>query len=238
MLRFCAYDGQFVSVMQATVKDPNVEDEYKIECPCCKRGMNLPEVEVFQAAMKDLSDDFALILSDPNAQEQYRTLKATYQNMRKAVESKVDDLRDFRRMTGEAGDLDKEIKRLQDDISHYNATLKDQTEKRDEAQSEVNELRELVDTIRRWSDDAGRIAEKKLQIYQKKLDLNATVTDSTRDLKTVDRQITELKEEKEVLSNKILRLNKEMSDINHRISEVSTQVSADYIFESVYAPPI
>lgn len=208
------------------MNDPNVEDEYKIECPCCKRDMNINEVEVFRAAMKELMIDFSLVQSDPNAQEQYRTIKATYQNMRKAVESKVDDLRDFRRMTGEAGDVEKEMKRLQDDISHYNATLKDQSDKRDEAQAEVDDLRELVDTVRRWSDDANRVAEKKLQIHQKKLDLNATVTDSTRDLKTVDRQISELKEEKETFSNKILRLNKEMSDINHRISEVSTQVCA------------
>ena len=189
--------------------------------------MDIAEVEVFQVAMKKLVSDSSLVQSDPNAQEQYRILKATYQNMRKAVESKVDDLRDFRRMTGEAGDLEKDIKRLQDDISHYNANLKDQSDKNDEAQTEVDDLRELMDTIRRWSDDASRISEKKLQIHQKKLDLNATVNDSTRDLKTVDRQITELKEEKEAHSNKILRLNKEMSDINHRISEVSTQVITD-----------
>jgi chromosome segregation ATPase len=186
--------------------------------------MAIAEITVFQAAMKELMTNPNLVQTDTNAQEQYNSLKTTYQTMRKAVESKVDDLRDFRRMTGEASDLEKEIKRLQDDIVHYNATLKEQSEKRDESQVEVDELRELIDVIRRWSDDSGRIAEKKMQILQKKLDLQATVTDSTRDLKTVDRQIAELREEKESLSNKILRLNKEMSEINHRISEVSTQV--------------
>lgn len=189
--------------------------------------MKIEEVAVFQAAMKELVNNPLLVQTDATAQEQYNSLKTTYQAMRKAVENKVDDLRDFRRMTGEAGDYEKEIKRLQDDILHYNATLKDQSEKRDEAQAEVDELRELIDTVRRWSDDAGRVAEKKLQIHQKKLDLKATVTDSTRDLKTVDRQIAELREEKEAQSNKFLRLNKEMSDVNHRISEVSTQVRDD-----------
>jgi chromosome segregation ATPase len=121
--------------------------------------------------------------------------------------------------------LEKDVQKLQDELLHCNSTLKEQAALRDEFHKEATDLRELVDTIRRWMDDAGRIEEKYLQIRQKKLDLQSTSPDSSRDMKTVDRQITEMREEKEAMSNKILRLNKEMSELNQKISEVSTQAT-------------
>lgn len=150
-----------------------------------------------------------------------------YLSMRKSIEGKADDLRDFKRMTVEASDLEKEIKRLQDDILHHHETLAMQKALCDKGQYEVDDTIGLVDTIRRWSEDAVRVVDKKIQIKQKILDLKATCADSTRDLKTVDRQIAEMREEKEMMSTKILRLNKEMSDLNHKISEVSTSVGDD-----------
>jgi chromosome segregation ATPase len=202
------------------VKDPESGNVVQLECPCCRRRMELPDVEVFQTTMKDLASNPKFVEADPGALER----KATYQTMRKAVESKVDDLRDFRRMTGEAGELEKEIKRLQDEVYHCTASLKNQSDLTDDAQQEVNKLRALCDTIRRWTDDANRVAEKKMQIQQMKMELESVSATSTRDLKTVDRELTELREEKESLANKILRLNKEMSEVNLRISEISTQV--------------
>jgi predicted nucleic acid-binding Zn-ribbon protein len=188
--------------------------------------MDNSEAKKFIVAMKDLESDKDIIDTDEKAQELYRTLKPAYQSMRKAIEGGIDDLRDSRRMNEEAGELEKDMQKLQDELNLCNSTLKEQTVVRDEFQREAMELRELVDTIRRWMDDAGRLVEKKLQICQKKLDLQAASTDSSRDIKTVDRQIAELREEKEALSNKILRLNKEMSELNQKISEVSSTVSA------------
>ena len=188
--------------------------------------MDNNETKTFIVAMKNLETDKDIIDTDEKAQEIYRTLKPTYQAMRKAIEGGIDDLRDSRRMNDEASELEKGMYKLQDELNHCNSTLKEQAVVRDELQKEAMELRELVDTIRRWMDDAGRIVEKKLQICQKKLDLQASSTDSSRDMKTVDRQIAELREEKEALSNKILRLNKEMSELNQKISEVSSAVSA------------
>ena len=188
--------------------------------------MDNNETKTFIVAMKNLETDKDIIDTDEKAQEIYRTLKPTYQSMRKAIEGGIDDLRDSRRMNDEASELEKGMYKLQDELNHCNSTLKEQAVVRDELQKEAMELRELVDTIRRWMDDAGRIVEKKLQICQKKLDLQASSTDSSRDMKTVDRQIAELREEKEALSNKILRLNKEMSELNQKISEVSSAVSA------------
>lgn len=186
--------------------------------------MDNDETKIFITAMKELERDKEIIDVDEKAQELYKTLKPAYQSMRKALESGIDDLRDSRRMSDEASELEKDTQRLQDELNHCNSTFKEQNVVRDELQKETIELRELVDTIRRWTDDAGRIVEKKLQICQKKIDLQATSSNSKRDMKTVDRQIAELREEKEALSNKILRLNKEMSELNQKISEVSSSV--------------
>ena len=187
--------------------------------------MNIDETKIFIEAMKALESDQTIVDTDEHAQEKYKSLKTAYQSMRKALEGGIDDLRDSRRMTDETSDLEKDVQRLQDELNHYHSIFKEQTTVRDDLQKEVIDARELVDTIRRWMDDAGRVVEKKLQIRQKKLDLRTTSTDSSRDLKTVDRHITELREEKEVLSTKILRLNKEMSELNQKISEVSSAVS-------------
>jgi chromosome segregation ATPase len=210
---------------QSQVKDPETGEE-NLVCPCCRRAMNIDETKIFIETMKSLASDKDIIDTDDNAQEKYKSLKTAYQSMRKALEGGIDDIRDSRRMTDESCDLEKDVQKLQDELNHCHSTFKEQTIVRDDLQKEVIDLRELVDTIRRWMDDAGRIVEKKLQICQKKLDLRTTSTDSSRDLKTVDRHITELREEKEALSSKILRLNKEMSELNQKISEVSSAVSS------------
>lgn len=195
--------------------------------------MSLAETEIFHETLQDVFDKAQ---TEDNARE-YNARKHMYETMRKSVEDKIDDLRDFRRLTGEADELEREIKRLTDIVVQCNTDLKERSAKRDEAQAEVDELRAVLDMIRRWSDDAVRIAEKKLQAQQKQRDLNATLTDSSRDLKTVDRQIVELREEKEGLANKIVRLNKEMSDFNHRISEVSSQVRSISFLLSLLRSP-
>jgi chromosome segregation ATPase len=204
---------------QAKIVDPGNESNFEVICPCCKRLMKEAEVAVFQEAIAALMDNDSLIETSNNNRD--RTL---YQSMRRAIEEKVDDLRDFKRMTNEATELEKVIKRLQDDLLHHRETLATQSDKRDREQKVVDELSELVDTIRRWAEDAGRVVDKKMEINQKVLDLKATSADSTRDLKTVDRQITEMREERDMMSAKVARLHKETSDLNNKISEISNSV--------------
>ncbi len=194
-------------------------------CPCCQRNIDINETKAFIDGMKNLESDKEIIDTDETAHERYKSFKTAYQSMRKALDGGIDDLRDSRRMTDEASDLEKDTQKRQDELNHHNNTLREQNVARDELQKEVTDLRELVDTLRRWMDDAGRIVEKKLQICQKKLDLQATSSHGDRDLKQVDRLITTLRDDRETLSNKILRLNKEMSELNQKISEVSSAVS-------------
>jgi len=200
--------------------------------------MDDAEADVFQQGIQELQQ--LLVDSDSGRQEEDARLKETYQSMRKTIESRMDDLNDFRRLTGEEADMEKEIKKLQDEITRYTSTLKEHNEIKDEAQTEVDELRLLIDVTRRWSDDANRIMAKKMQIHQKKLDLSAsTAADTSRDLKTVDRAVSNLREEKESLSTKIAELNKEMTGINRKISDKSTAVSAvDFISISRYTVSI
>ena len=191
--------------------------------------MDEEEVIVYEAQFVKLRDEFVDAASGPRDED--GKLKETYQNMRKAIESNMDSLNDFRRLTGEETDLEKEIKKLQEDITKFSSTLKDHNETKEEAQTEVDELRLLIDLTRRWSDDANRIVGKKMQIQQKQMDLSAATTvDTSRDLKTVDATVSKLREEKESLSNEIAKLNKEMTAINRKISEKSTAVSLSTCF--------
>jgi chromosome segregation ATPase len=206
-------------LFQAKVVDSNDESKFKFVCPCCKQQIANDKIGLFQESIAELMKNDSLVETSNNDQD-----RVLYQSMRKSIEEKVDDLRDFKRMTGEATELEKEIKRLQDDLMHHRETLATQGDTRDREQKVVDELNGLVDTIRRWAEDAGRVIDKKMEIKQKVLDLNATSADTTRDLKTVDRQITEMREEREMMSNKVARLHKETSDLNSKISEVSNLV--------------
>jgi chromosome segregation ATPase len=197
-------------------------------CPCCTRKMDESEAVVFQDSIANLIEESPFVNYDADAMEKYKHTKASYQNMRKILEGNLGTLSDFRRLTSEAVDLEKEVKRLEEDVTHYSNTLKHQLQSKDDTERELKDVRDLKLMIEKWTEHAGRIAEKKLQIHHKKMDLSAMVTDSSRDLKTVDREIANLREEKESLSTKISRLNKELSEINSRISVLSERVSSKY----------
>jgi chromosome segregation ATPase len=183
------------------------------------------EVENFTRALNELLDDPLLVRSDPNAEEAYGIAKSTYVQFRKLLTDKMEDLRDFRRMTDESDDIEKESRKLEDDVALFESTLHEQQEKENELQIEANELRELTESIRRWSEDASRISEKRIRIGQKNLDLSASVVDSSRDLRTVERDMNIRMEEKDNLTNKINRLNKEMTQLNNTITQFSISVS-------------
>lgn len=180
------------------------------------------EVAAFAKAINEIVDT----LATPNeTEENYHKLKFFYQQFRKLLSDKMEDLRDFQRLTEESSDIEKEGGRLEDDIEIFESTLLKQEGVESDVQLELNELRDLVDLARRWSEDATRIAEKRMQIQQKNQNLTASVVDSSRDLRTVEREMNDLMEKKDIFTTKINRLNKEMTQLNNAVSTLSIQVN-------------
>ena len=176
-------------------------------------------------SMNYLMKESDFVQFDEAEADRYREIKATYQRWKKFVSDNMDDLRDFCRMTDEAAGLEKELQTLDDDVSRNKTNLDRQKDQAAEIQTEVDQLRELGNAAKRWSEDAGRIAEKRMQIAQKYSDLNASaVDDGRRDLRAVEKDIDTRTEEKDNLSNKNSKLNKEMANLNNKISALSSQV--------------
>jgi chromosome segregation ATPase len=203
--------------------------------------MNADATEKFSKSIDSLLDENTskLLNIDHDAIEKFRTEKSTYQRWRKVIEDNVDDVRDFNRMNDEWTEVETAIERLQADLDHHQAKANDQNGLLVEAQPAADELRGLVDAAKRWSDDANRIADKKIEINQKLTDLSATTAHTGRDLRSVEREMNDKMEEKDNLTNKINKLNREMTSLNNQISQLSSQVSysgeapADVVFLSI-----
>lgn len=191
--------------------------------------MNADATEKFSKSIDSLLDENTskLLNIDHAAVEKFRTEKATYQRWRKVIEDNVDDVRDYGRMNDEWADVEMAIERLQADLDHHQSKALNQNELLVESQPAAEELRGLVDAAKRWSNDANRIADKKIEINQKLTDLSATTAHTGRDLRSVEREMNDKMEEKDNLTNKINKLNREMSSLNNQISQLSSQVSAD-----------
>ena len=128
-------------------------------------------------------------------------------------------------MSQEMKDVEQENQRLVDDIAHYQTKARNQASDIEDVKRSDEELRDVVELSRRWSEDAGRIAVKRMQIAQKKIDLSATVADPDRDLKTVERDLNRMMEEKDDWANKIVNLNREASQFNTEISRLAEQAT-------------
>jgi predicted transcriptional regulator len=122
--------------------------------------MSNSALEEFSRSMNALLDEDTskLLKVDQAAVEQYRNDKSTYQRWRKVIADNMDDVRDFRRLTDGSTEAETAIKRLQADLAHHQAKNNDQKELSAESQPVADELRELVDAAKRWSEDANRIA--------------------------------------------------------------------------------
>jgi chromosome segregation ATPase len=200
-------------------------------CPCCQQNADAEELEQFLGAF--MAEGSELIKKSVGDSSTGRKAKSFYENVRKKIGSLQGGLHDVARISEEISELENGTKRLQEEISQCNDTLKSLTSEKDTEQSNVDDIRGLMELIRRWIDDANRISEKRLEIQQKRLDLSAASgTDGDKDLRTVDREIVELREEKDNLAAKINRLNKEVTEINRRISDASTRVSLAFICEN------
>ena len=89
-------------------------------------------------------------------------------------------------------------------LSGKSLELEQARSRSDEQASEVDELRELLDASKRWAEAAGRIAEKRMQVNQKKDDLSMSIADiGGRDLRTVEQEVAERLEKKDNLSNQV-----------------------------------
>jgi DNA repair exonuclease SbcCD ATPase subunit len=200
-------------------------------CPCCHQTADEDTLGQF---LRDFSRANKLEIEQAAAAlSTVRKAKSFCEDVLKKIRPLQGGLRDAARISEEISELENNAKRLQEENAQCNDTLKSLTSEKDSDQSNVDEVRSLMETIRRWIDDANRISEKRLEIQQKRLDLSAAAgTDSDKDLRTVDREIIELREEKDNLAAKINRLNKEVTEINRRISDMSTRVSLSFICPS------
>jgi DNA repair exonuclease SbcCD ATPase subunit len=208
--------------LQAKVADDS-EHGYHFSCPCCVRDLEDEDsLRLFQETLAALASDTSPLLK---VDARHQETKAKYVEWKKIVVECMDDLRDYQRMNKEMNDTEKEHQRLSEDASHFQAKLRNQKSEKTDLQVSDEELRDIAELSKRWSEDAGRLAEKRMQIGQKELDLSASVTDSGRDLKTVEREMNEKMEEKDMLSNKINTLNREATKLNTLLANLSSSVS-------------
>jgi predicted nucleic acid-binding Zn-ribbon protein len=177
---------------------------------------------VFQDTLTELmSDTSPLLKVDPK----YRELKANYESWKTVLTGCMDDLRDYERMNQEMSEVDNQNHRLRDDVAHYQTKLRDQKKDTTDLQVADEELRELLDVTKRWSEDAGRISEKRAKIVQEQEVLTASNADFGRDVTTVELELNRMNEEKDELANKISALNREMSGLNNRAAGFAAQAA-------------
>jgi chromosome segregation ATPase len=149
--------------------------------------------------------------------EKNKTSRSHYQQWCKIVSENMNGVLDYKRLANEASALEQNVEELQ-------GVLSEKTQELDQAKNSNTDLQ--TECSKRWAEAAGRIAEKRMQVNQKQLDLSMSNADiGGRDLKTVEKELQERVDKKEMHSSQINRLNKEMSGINNRIATLSTQAT-------------
>jgi uncharacterized protein (DUF3084 family) len=133
-------------------------------CPCCERIMtNDQEVAAFDDKMKWLIKESSFVHIDEDELQLYNALEKKYKDWRSALNVFLEDVRDFHRLTEEAKVLEQEMHEARDDSGTHQTSLARQKDQVKNLQSEVDDLRNLLDTSKRWAYDASRIKEKRLQ---------------------------------------------------------------------------
>jgi DNA repair exonuclease SbcCD ATPase subunit len=192
-------------------------------CPCCDKPFGgKEEKKAFKSRLNELfADDSELMVAN---QEAKRT-KVFLHEVRRSIQSYITDLRDFSRANKEVESLEAEMAKLrvESDVAHNQ--VNDQKAVVDELQSEVNELRELLDSSKRWNEDANRIASKRMKIGEKRYALGVNTQYHDRDLRTVEAEVSRLSDEKDSISNRINELNKEMNLLNKNLHAQAEIVS-------------
>lgn len=187
--------------------------------------MDDSDLKNFEASMQELfGSDSPLVQSNPEAMGAYQSRKGKLLQWKKTVADCTGSVRDFWRLSEEVATTEAQIQALVQEGAKCQEALNDQKVLVAGFDVEASELQTLVDASRRWADDANRIAAKRDQISSKRASLRSITCGEDRDLRTVEREMSQRMEEKDALSNKINALNKEMTDLNRSISQLSTQV--------------
>lgn len=194
----------------------------KVACPCCTREFaSEPEIVAFQNQMKFLLAAHSPLLK---LDERNKSARLNYKQWQQIVANNINDIFEYQRITNEVDEIEKNIEKLEDLLSTTKQELDAEKGAEADLSTEVDDLRELMESSNKFSDAAGRIFEKRLQVNEKQLDLSANNADmGGRDLETVERELTARRKQKDDHSNEVSRLNKEMSTLNNRINNVSIQ---------------
>jgi predicted nucleic acid-binding Zn-ribbon protein len=83
----------------------------------------------------------------------------------------------------------------------------------------------LLESSKRWSEDANRIASKRMKISQKRVALSVSTPYHDRDLRTVERDVTRLGDEKDKFATRINELNRQLTSLNRALHEATDKVS-------------
>ena len=159
------------------------------------------EVQTFVKQMDFFMGETSPLLKQD---ERNKTARTYYQKWRKVVAENINEILDYRRIVNEANDLDLNIANIESILSEKMRELERCRSRHDDIQTECRDLRELREASQRWAEAAGRIAEKRMQVNQKQLDLSMSTADiGGRDLKTVEQDLAEKLEQKDQQSNHV-----------------------------------
>lgn len=206
------------------LQSKSVVSSGKVSCPCCKQSILEDDFDKFLEELYDMAKNTVPQQGTDIAKQ--KQAKSTYQSFRKTIESQKDSLRDLSRLRQEVSSYEKEAKRLQDELSRLNNEHKKRLQEKTDAQTNEQDLRALLESIRRWNSEADRISSNKQQIIQKKQSLAASGHDGDRDLHTVEKEIAKLREEKDNYAAEVIRLQKEVSELTTHKDRLIMRVSA------------
>jgi len=189
-------------------------------CPCCNRGLETEaEQNQFQNKMKGLASKESEIIKVDEKSERYRS---KYKAWRDFVNGSSRDILENQRLLKELEDLEKDSEGLNDIVRDRKSDLTNKKETLKNMEGEVRDLRDLVDASKIWVDSAMRIALQRDTVNQKESDYQQmNCDDKGRDLKQVEAALLDNSSKKDEYTDKITKLNGELTTINDRVSNYS-----------------
>jgi chromosome segregation ATPase len=175
----------------------------EVSCPCCERGFDSQDsITVFAQKMNVLmAEDSPLLKADEKSQQS----KSNYVKWRKTMTSNMNNIMDYKRMAQEVDEMKKRLKELEKFVVEKSEEHNKAKEKHTELQTEVGELRALLDSAKMWQVAANRLDGKRIQAGAKDHDIlmGSSTESHGRDLKTVERDISEKNQKKDEHSEKV-----------------------------------
>ena len=160
-------------------------------CPCCSRVFaNEDEAMAFRSQTKSLYDKENSVLLEGSDADQAAI--NSYTQWKDVVSKSLPGTSEYRRLANETKGLKSDIDEMTIFVNQKNAELDNLASQAKSLEEDVQESRGLLEQTRQFAGAASRIAEKRMQVKQKQLDLSASAADiAGRDLKTVERQLKE-----------------------------------------------